>query len=147
MKLLKIIRYIFYFVIQSTWGIFQNLSGFILFLKNIRCRHAFYHGSIVTYHDGDWGGVSLGAFIFVNHKRGEDWTKPATVHEFGHTVQSLILGPLYLFVIGLPSFIWCNNKKCIQYRKDSGKTYYDLFCEKGANTLGARVTGEAAPVK
>mgnify|MGYP007099320789 FL=1 len=28
-------------------------------------------------------------------------------HEYGHTVQSLILEPIWLFVIGLPSLIWC----------------------------------------
>ncbi len=144
---MKYIWYAFYGLVQVTYGFFQNLLGLLLFIKNRKCKHAFYHGAILTYHDGDWGGVSLGMFIFVNHKRGEEWSKPATVHEYGHTIQSLILGPLYLFVVGLPSFIWCNNKKCIKYRETSGKTYFDLYCERGANTLGELFTGEEAPKK
>lgn len=144
---MKYIRYFFYFLLQITWGFFQTLFGLVLFLKNIKCKHAFYHGAILTYHDGDWGGISLGLFIFVNRKRGEDWYKPATVHEYGHTIQSLILGPLYLFVIGLPSFVWCNNKKCIEYRKKNNKSYFDLYCESWANKLGTAVTGEEAPKK
>lgn len=28
------------------------------------------------------------------------------VHEYGHTIQSMILGPLYLIVIGIPSTLW-----------------------------------------
>jgi len=27
------------------------------------------------------------------------------VHEYGHTIQSIILGPLYLLIIGIPSSI------------------------------------------
>lgn len=144
---MKFVLRFFYLVLQFTWGAIQNALGFLLFLKHIKCKHAFYHGSILTYHEGDWGGVSMGAFIFVNGKRNEEWVKAATVHEFGHTIQSLILGPLYLFIIGLPSFIWCNAKKCIAYRKDNDKSYYDLYCEKWANTLGEAVTHEEAPKK
>lgn len=28
-------------------------------------------------------------------------------HEYGHQLQSYILGPLYLLIIGLPSGLWC----------------------------------------
>lgn len=70
-----------------------------------------------------------------------------SVHEYGHTIQSLILGPLYLFVVGIPSFIWCNNKKCIAMRQDNNKSYYDLYCESWANRLGEAVTHEEAPHK
>ncbi len=144
---MKFVLRFFYIVLQFTWGALQNAAGFFMFLKHIKCRHAFYHGAIVTYHRGDWGGISLGAFIFVNEKRGEEWYKSATVHEYGHTLQSLLLGPLYLLVIGLPSFIWCNSKKWIAYRKDNDKSYFDLYCEKWANVWGEAVTHEGAPEK
>lgn len=73
---MKYILQFFYLVLQFTWGAIQNVLGFLLFLKNIRCEHAFYHGAILTFHEGDWGGVSLGAFIFINGKRGEEYKKP-----------------------------------------------------------------------
>ena len=109
---MKYILQFFYLVLQFTWGAIQNVLGFLLFLKNIRCEH-----------EGDWGGVSLGAFIFINGKRGDEYKKTVSVHEYGHTIQSLILGPLYLFVVGIPSFVWCNNKKCIAYRQEQNKYY------------------------
>ena len=60
------------------------------------------------------------------------------VHEYGHTIQSIILGPLYLLIIGIPSSIWAmtfNNK---------GNTisYYSFYTEKWANVLGEKVTKE-----
>ena len=62
------------------------------------------------------------------------------VHEYGHTIQSLILGPLYLIVIGIPSTMWAFlfEKK----RKDEQIPYGAFFTEKWANRLGERVTGE-----
>lgn len=144
---MKFIWYAFYNLIQYTWGALQNLLGFLLFLKNIKCRHEFYHGSVLTYHEGNWGGISLGAFIFVSGKRDGEWAKAATVHEYGHTIQSLLLGPLYLLAVGVPSFTWCNCKKCIAYRKENDKSYYDLYCESWANRLGERFTHEKAPQK
>ena len=75
-------------------------------------------------------GLSLGWFIFVN----EEATKKTFDHEYGHTIQSMILGPLYLLVIGLPSIIWagCFGK----YRKKHHKSYYSFYTEKWADKLG-----------
>ncbi|MCU7947074.1 MAG: hypothetical protein KZQ72_10615, partial [Candidatus Thiodiazotropha sp. (ex Cardiolucina cf. quadrata)] len=33
------------------------------------------------------------------------------LHEYGHYLQSLLLGPLYLPLIGLPSICWASIKK------------------------------------
>ena len=62
------------------------------------------------------------------------------VHEYGHTIQSLILGPLYLIVIGIPSTLWVffGAKK----RKDKQVAYGSFFTEGWANSLGEWVTGE-----
>ena len=46
-------------------------------------------------------GVSLGRYIIMSRDYGENTRK----HEQGHSVQSRRLGPLYLLVIGLPSFL------------------------------------------
>ena len=55
--------------------------------------------------NGD-AGVSLGKFIFVPKSAGKDPSEFLLNHEYGHTIQSLILGPLYLPLIGAPSFAW-----------------------------------------
>ena len=33
---------------QCTWGIFQTILGFILFLKYFKNKHFSYHGAIIT---------------------------------------------------------------------------------------------------
>ena len=54
---------ILYIVIQCTWGIVQTLLGFIVFLINIKNKHYFYHGAIVTERNVS-SSVSLGMFVF-----------------------------------------------------------------------------------
>ena len=62
------------------------------------------------------------------------------VHEYGHTIQSLILGPLYLLIIGIPSSLWgfLGGRK----RREQQIPYCAFFTEKWANRLGEWVTGE-----
>lgn len=141
-----------YFICQCTWGILQTTLGFIVFLLHIGDKHYFYHGSIVTEWS-DKSSVSLGLFVFVTKepyfydKLKDEYTMEALsarllVHEYGHTIQSLILGPLYLIVIGIPSTLWgflpYYNKK----RKEQGLSYFSFFTEKWANALGEKVTGK-----
>ena len=64
------------------------------------------------------------------------------VHEYGHTVQSLILGPLYLIVIGMPSTLWGFLPNLHKKRKDEQISYFSFFTEGWANRLGEKVTGE-----
>lgn len=77
-----------------------------------------------------YNGLSLGTYIFVPMRAGEKTIK----HEKGHTIQSYILGWLYLFVIGIPSIIW--NACFEQYRKKNGIDYYSFYTEKWADKLG-----------
>lgn len=72
----------------------------------------------------------------------EELSQRLLVHEYGHTIQSLILGPLYLIVMGIPSTLWgflpsLNNK-----RKNQGISYFSFFTEKWANYLGEKVTNQ-----
>lgn len=93
-------KFLFYFI-SITYGIIQTLIGAVLFLFNIRKKHIVFYGAVVT----EWnfnGSVSFGLFIFVN-KYKKDYQ--LLRHEYGNTIQSLILGPLWVFVIGLPSII------------------------------------------
>ncbi|MDR2267270.1 MAG: hypothetical protein LBE09_06805 [Christensenellaceae bacterium] len=138
---MKLIIYFLYYLIQFTWGIVQNVFGLILYLKYAKNKHSLYHGAFVTYHTEKWGGISLGCFIVMTGNAGDIETSDIRIHEFGHTIQSLILGPFYLLVIGIPSFIWCNAKRYIRLR-ESGISYYSFYPERWANYLGQKVTGE-----
>ena len=142
---------IFYILIQCTWGILQTLLGFIVFLMNINNKHYFYNGAIVTVRKAP-SSVSLGMFIFVttnpmkdkraeNRIPDEELSDRLLVHEYGHTIQSLIFGPLYLIVMGIPSTLWGFLPSC-QKKRNGGVSYFSFFTECFANYLGEMVTKE-----
>ena len=59
-------------------------------------------------------------------------------HEYGHTLQSLILGPFYLIFVGAPSILWNRLPHFRRKRKRTGKSYYSAPFESSANRLAAR---------
>lgn len=124
-----------YWLLQWTWGLIQNLVGLVIFLVNLRGRHFWYHGALAV----EWrlrGSMGLGMFIFLSKNASE----AVKAHEYGHTVQSVILGPLFLPVIGLPSLLWCGLPLFKHYRKKNGISYYAFYPEKWANYLGDKFT-------
>lgn len=124
-----------FWLLQWTWGILQNVTGLAVLLLNARGRHYLYNGAVVTVWRIRRGSMSLGMFIFLSEGAGER----TLVHEFGHSVQSVILGPLYLLVIGLPSLLWCGLPMFCNYRKRSGCSYYTFYPERWADWLGEKV--------
>ena len=94
-----------------------------------------YNGAKIYYWKWQ-GGMSLSTNIFVPFEwyNETEWQLNYVKHEYGHTIQSKMLGPLYLLVIGLPSLLWAwlgDN-----YREKHGVSYYDFYTEKWANKLG-----------
>ena len=70
------------------------------------------------------GGISLGCFAFVSPRLAKD--EATVAHEqLGHTHDSKLMGPLYLFIIGLPSLIHAARRKY--------SCYYDFYTEERAN--------------
>ncbi len=139
-----------YKLLQCTWGFLQTLVGFFVFLTHAKKPHFWYHGAVITVWDKQ-SSVSLGLFVFVASKpffakkysgsisEKESWNR-LLVHEYGHTIQSLVLGPLYLIIIGIPSALWASLGK--RKRREKQIPYGAFFTEKWANLLGERVTGE-----
>lgn len=130
---------------QWTWGFPQTLVGFIIYLAHKDAPHRTYHGCIVT----KWkqaASLGVGMFLFLSERSYEN-DPQVQVHEFGHAVQSAILGPLFLPVMGIPSFLWCNLKPCRKLRREKGVSYYRLYTESTANYLGSLVTKEPCNLK
>ena len=136
---------------QWTWGLPQTLCGAAVYLRFRNNPHESYHGAVVTV----WlyaSSVSLGMYIFISkhliRKRGrisadhrftEDPAARGIVqHEYGHTIQSLMTGPLYLILIGLPSVIWNQTPALERLRQKKKISYYAVFPEKQADSLGER---------
>ena len=138
-------RFLFY-AVQWTWGLPVNLIGLIVYLCAYKkCRHERYKNAFISYVPWKQGGLSLGLFIFMADNRPDGWTNNTRIHEYGHTIQCLLLGPLYWFVVGIPSAVWCN---CFDgYRKKNNISYYKLYCESWANRWGERFSGEKQHMK
>lgn len=130
-KLKRILKNIGYW----TWCLPQTLVGLIVAKANKSLKHIYIDpelGLEVEYYLSEKfkGGISLGKYIIVNPSMDDEHT---IKHEYGHQLQSFILGPVYLLVIGLPSLIWCN---CFdKYRRENKVSYYDFYTEKWANKL------------
>ena len=130
---------------QWTWGFPQTLVGFIIYLAHRNEPHRTYHGCIVTRWKQS-ASLGVGMFLFLS-ERSYNGDPQVQVHEFGHAVQSVILGPLFLPVMGIPSFLWCNLKCCEKLRREKGVSYYSLYTESTANYLGSLVAKEPCNLK
>ena len=74
-------------------------------------------------------GLSLGQYIFVHYSA----SRTTWAHEYGHSLQSRMLGPLYLLIVGLPS-ITMNILTRLGIL--SADNYYKRWPENWADTLG-----------
>ena len=130
---------ILFYLLQFTWGLTVNLAGLLVFLF---CRSRFHSkkfcNTIVTCLPGNRGGLSLGIFIFLSVCDTREVDR-ICAHEYGHTIQCLLLGPLYWIVVAIPSVIW--YLFFAGYRKKRGIPYDTLFCERWATAWGKKWSG------
>lgn len=129
------INRILYLIIMLTWGLLPTLAGFLLFLRFIKSPHVLFHGAILTKWPRRHDGISLGLFIFAP----EGTADPLQVHEFGHTLQALMLGPFYLIFVGPISLVWAKSKKYRRLRREKNIPYSACFVERWADNLGKSV--------
>jgi len=114
------------FFLIFIWTLPQNLVGLTLVIMYGLSFKTKYKSAYI-YDKFPAEGVSLGYFILFGdyeHAVSEVDIK----HEYGHFIQNLIFGPLYLLVIGIFSEL--------NYRFGFSKFYYDFWTEKWADKLG-----------
>ncbi|MCJ7473222.1 MAG: hypothetical protein MUP02_10555 [Actinobacteria bacterium] len=108
------------------------LAGIIIiFLRRKIIGREHYKNASIIYIKKFPAGISLGRFIILNDKYSGN--ELSIKHEYGHTVQSMRLGWLYLFVIGLPSII---RVLVWRIRRLKSLDYYKGYPENWANKLG-----------
>ena len=130
---------ILYVLWQWSWGLPQNLVGlcFFLYYRAKGCRNFSYQGARVTIWTNPSGSMSMGRYLFLEpHWTPQDHRLLA--HEYGHTIQSLFFGPLYLLIVGLPSILWAGLPRFQRMRRTGKRSYYSVYPEKGATRLGER---------
>lgn len=112
------------------WQLPQNLVGLFM-LAWLRPEFSIVFRTSKIYYSTEMrGGISLGRYIFLNEKYW-DGGGDSELHEYGHGRQSLYLGPLYLFVIGIPSILWA-----AWWNESRGVSYYKFYTEALADKLG-----------
>lgn len=117
-------------ILLYLWQLPQNILGLILRLFWRQDNTVLYKDKVVRICRSFPGGISLGDTVIVNRFPFNKETWNTVKHEWGHTKQSLYLGPLYLIVIGIPSLVWACIYKWLK------KDYYWFYTESWANKLG-----------
>jgi hypothetical protein len=125
----------------TIWECLQKIVALVV-IKLSGAKKIGEYKDATLYHWQWSGGMSLSNYIFLPFEKFDEskWKDDYVKHEYGHTIQSKILGPLYLFVIGLPSLIWAGLFD--KYREKYNKSYYDFYTESWANKLGGAYQNE-----
>lgn len=132
-----------YWLIQLTWGIITTVLGFLLafILRLFDCPMYKNGYGYITTVGGNWGGLSLGPFAFCGRYEDKnstcynlDWFEHTRRHEFGHSLQVLFLGPLWLFVVAIPSAIRYWYHRLTPNKQHKG--YNDVWFEGTASKWG-----------
>ena len=117
-------------ILLYIWQLPQNILGLILRVFWKLDNTVLYKDKTIRVCKKFPGNISLGDTVMVCKYPYNKNTWNTVKHEWGHTRQSLYLGPLYLIVIGIPSFLWACTYKWLK------KDYSWFYTESWANKLG-----------
>ena len=156
MKIKKVLFSIMFWVVSLTWGIIMTSIGLIatgslnlvkliakLFKKDLKIKTHINGCSLITEVGGNWGGVELGAVALCGNysESNKYWFEHTRRHEFGHAVQHLLFGPLFIFVVAIPSATRYWYQRIMQGKgKHFASDWYDsIWFEGGATRWGTKV--------
>ena len=124
------------------WELPQNvLGGALLALHGARrtVKSVRFERGRVMVELETIGAISLGLFVFYTQKDNKyvPVGRENEDHEYGHSIQSRLLGPLYLPIVGITSEMrvaYALGHRHLRGRRWAG--YYDGFPEDWADRLG-----------
>lgn len=106
------INYFIYWFLQCSWGIIMTTIGAVAALGCLVTGHKPKKlGPAIYFKIGkNWGGLNLGPFCFIDTANDN---LDVLSHEFGHTIQNIMFGPFFPFLIGIPSMVryWLREQK------------------------------------
>lgn len=132
----KTMAKVLYYILNCTWGIIMVFIGGAAALGLLISGHKPEKcGPCLHFIIGEnWGGVSLGLVIITDKH-----PTPAILrHEFGHTLQNAIFGPLFPFLVAIPSAI---RYQIFEYRwrhNQANPPYDGVWFEGTATKYGTK---------
>lgn len=131
-----ILKRVGFYVLSFTWGIITSFIGLVVILCLLPLKKVYiYHGRLFAVVGNPyWGGVSLGCFFLVC--TAEDAHMLA--HESGHGIQNAIMGPLFIFLVAIPSAAryWYRELKFNRKGLTPPTAYDAIWFEGSATYLG-----------
>lgn len=141
----KVLLGILYWIGQLTWGIIMSLIGLIaalicnIFLKGKAHKNGF---TFIVEVGGNWGGVNLGCVSlcggYTTVCPDKEWFQHTRKHEFGHSLQNLIFGPLFPFIVAIPSAIRYHYQNYRDLKGLPNKEYDAIWFEGTATKWGTK---------
>ena len=95
---------IFLRILTEIWQFPQHIIAYVIILINCKSIKLMVSKDGISHYLVDHlfdSAISLGNYIFLDSDG--NFSYKTIKHEFGHRKQSLMLGALYLIIIGLPS--------------------------------------------
>ncbi len=127
------------FVLLCIWQLPQFIVSLVIlpFMGKVK-KIEYRHYNFAFMGEKMRGAISLGPFSILSKR--DACSEESIAHELdGHTVDSKIFGPLYLFVIGIPSLF----NAMFHYTK----CYYDFYTERRANKHAGLTTNNYCRLK
>jgi len=133
-----------YYILACTWGIIMTVAGVLvsgllqavkLFAKDkIKITFKPYHWIYsISVGPDYWGGFECGLCFLRDQKS----TGSLNAHEFGHTFQNCLFGPLFLFIVAIPSATWYWSRELSE--ANTKKPYDSMWFEDAATQCGLYV--------
>lgn len=127
---------VLYYILNFTWGIILTSLGYLLMLILLPFgKVKKFNYCLYLELNGKTGwGFAMGTVFFVGNGASDRMKQ----HEFGHTVQNAIYGPLQIFLVALPSIIRFWYRQYLYFRKRFPKSVYDsIWFENTASYIGS----------
>ena len=138
-KMALIFKRIGFYFLSFTWGIIPTFVGLIV-TAVAACfgRVRTFHGRLYSVIGKDWGGLEVGCF-FVACESCAD-SDHLRAHESGHGLQNILFGPLFIFLVWIPSAIryWYRELKYNRKHIAPPTQYDDIWFEGRATRWGKK---------
>lgn len=129
---------ILFWALSFTWGLPLTIIGLaiaiVLTIFGYK-PHRFHY--MVRFEIGEnWGGFSLGGFIFTS----ENPSLHIKQHEAGHGIQNMVYGIITPFIVSIPSAIRYWYREYLQKikKKTDLPPYESIWFEKQATEIGEK---------